>query len=75
MPSAPYATNPARISKDDIRAKAEQIRQQADSSVSSAAPTGLAVIGVAAILAVLLAYLLGRRKGRNSRTVVEVRRL
>ena len=63
------------ISKDDIRAKAEQIRQQADSSVTSAAPKGLAVIGVAALLAIVLAYLLGRRKGRDSRTVVEVRRL
>jgi ElaB/YqjD/DUF883 family membrane-anchored ribosome-binding protein len=70
MPSAP-----TRISTDDIRAKAEQIREQADSSVSSAAPKGLAVIGVAAIVALLLAYLLGRRKGRDSRTVVEVRRL
>lgn len=66
---------PTRISRDDIRAKAEEIRHHADSSVSAAAPTGLAVIGVAAVLAVLLAYLLGRRRGRNSRTVVEVRRL
>ena len=64
-----------RITKDDIRAKAEAIRGQADSSVASAAPTGLAVIGAAALLAILLAYLLGRRKGKNSRTVVEVRRL
>lgn len=63
------------ISRDDIRAKAEQIRQQADASVSSTASTGLAVVGVAAVVAILLAYLLGRRKGRSARTVVEVRRL
>lgn len=66
---------PTRISKDDIRAKAQEIRQQADSGVSSAAPTGLAVIGGVALLAIVLAYLLGRRKGKDSRTVVEVRRL
>lgn len=68
-------TSATRISRDDIRAKAEQMRQQADSAVSSTASTGLAVIGVAAVVAILLAYLLGRRKGRSARTVVEVRRL
>ena len=68
-------TTSAHITRDDIRAKAEQIRHQADSTVTSAAPVGLAAIGVAAVLAILVAYLLGRRKGRDSRTVVEVRRL
>jgi ElaB/YqjD/DUF883 family membrane-anchored ribosome-binding protein len=68
-------TETARITRDDIKAKAEQIRHQADSTVTSAAPAGLAAIGVAAALAILVAYLLGRRKGRDSRTVVEVRRL
>jgi len=64
-----------RITRDDIQAKAEEIRQQADQGARAAAPAGLAVAGALVVVVVGVAYLLGRRRGRKNKTVVEVRRV
>ncbi|MHB1444056.1 MAG: hypothetical protein ACYCTI_12615 [Acidimicrobiales bacterium] len=65
----------ARITRDDIQAKAEQIRQRADQGARAAAPGGLAAAGALVVVVVGVAYLLGRRRGRRNKTVVEVRRV
>lgn len=65
----------ARVGRSDIEAKLRQIRQEVDRTTEAAKPVGLAVVGAAAVLVVGLVYLAGRRRGRRSRTVVEVRRV
>lgn len=64
-----------KITKDDIRAKLEDIRGEVESTGEQAKPyaLGAAIVGVLAIAG--LAYVLGRRKGRKKTTVVEVRRV
>lgn len=63
------------ISKDDIQAKFEELKHSLDGTAEAAGPPAMA--GGALILAALvaLAFLLGRRRGKASRTVVEVRRV
>lgn len=63
------------ITRADIEAKLRAIRdgiepleEQARSGIAAALP-------VAAAVAVLAAYLAGRRKGRKRRAVIEIRRI
>lgn len=63
------------IGRDDIQAKFEDLKHSLDHTAESARTPMLAAgIAIAAVL-VMLAFLLGRRRGRASRTVVEVRRV
>ncbi|MCY3909936.1 MAG: hypothetical protein OXF99_00395 [bacterium] len=63
------------ISKDDIQAKFEELKNSLDGTAEAARTPALA--GGVVFLAVLvaLAFMLGRRRGRAGRTVVEVRRV
>ena len=63
------------ITRDDLQSKLEQIRSEVDRGAQAAKPVGLAVAGVAAAALLVGVYLLGRRRGRKNRTVVEVRRV
>jgi hypothetical protein len=64
-----------RITRDDIEAKFRALQGDVDET-ADAAVSYVLVPGVAAAAGVLvLAYLLGRRKGRRKSTIVEVRRL
>jgi hypothetical protein len=64
-----------RISRDDLEDKFRQLeggaREQAESARSTVITAGV----IAALLLLLLAYLLGTRKGRKRSTVVEIRRV
>lgn len=63
------------INRDDIRAKFEDLKHSLDHTAEAARTPMLASgIAIVAVMAVL-AFLLGRRRGRASRTVVEVRRV
>ena len=74
--SAQRAAAPsARIRREDIEAKLEQIRHQVDHTTEAAKPAGMAVAAGVAVAVVAIVYLLGRRRGRKGRTVVEVRRV
>lgn len=64
-----------RIGRSDIEAKLRQLREQVDRTAESTLPIATAVGAVAAVVVVAGAYLLGRRRGRKNRTVVEVRRV
>jgi xanthine/CO dehydrogenase XdhC/CoxF family maturation factor len=64
-----------RVTADDIRSKLNEIDGSVQSTAKATAPIALAV-GAAAVLAVVvLAYTLGKRRGRKRRTVVEIRRV
>jgi hypothetical protein len=63
------------VTRADIEAKLAEIRGVADDTTEvaeDAAKTGLVVAGVGVVV---IAFLLGRRRGRKKSTIVEVRRL
>ena len=63
------------IGRDDIQAKFEDLKHSLDHTAEAARTPMLAAgIAIVAVL-VVLAFLLGRRRGRASRTVVEGRRV
>jgi LPXTG-motif cell wall-anchored protein len=73
MSPAPAAEKP--VTRADIEAKLAQIKGVTDDTTEvagEAAKTGLVAAGV---LVVILAFLLGRRRGRKKSTIVEVRRV
>ncbi|CAN5158813.1 hypothetical protein BH18ACT5_BH18ACT5_08220 [soil metagenome] len=59
------------ISKADIEAKARQITKVVDDTKENAQNTAM-LAGAGVALLVGLAYVLGRRKGKSGRAVVEV---
>ena len=66
---------PNKITRDDIESKLRELQGEVDTNLESARTVGLAAgIGVA-ILLVLVAYMLGRRRGKKRLTVLEIRRI
>lgn len=59
------------ISKADVEAKAREITEVVNETKESAQNTAV-VAGAGLAILVGLAYLLGRRKGKSGRAVVEV---
>jgi LPXTG-motif cell wall-anchored protein len=59
------------VSKADVEAKAREITQVVTETKESAQNTAV-VAGAGLALLIGLAYLLGRRKGKSGRAVVEV---
>ena len=69
------ATEDHQVTKADIEAKLREIKGEADETVEKAKPIAeIAAIG-GFILLILLAYFLGRRRGKKKTTVVEIRRV
>ena len=63
------------IDRDDIQAKFEELKDSLGRTAETAR-TPILATGIAVVLVLAaLAFLLGRRRGRSSRTVVEVRRV
>jgi hypothetical protein len=66
------ATNP--ISRDDIRSKLGDLQGEAQQQVAGVKNQAVAAgIGVA-VLVLIVAFVLGRRGGRRTSAVIEVRR-
>ena len=63
------------ISKEDILAKFEDLKHSLDGTAEAARTPALAGGMLFFAVLVALAFLLGRRRGRAGRTVVEVRRV
>jgi hypothetical protein len=71
----PQVQSSRPITRDDIEAKLRQIQRGSEVGADAARGAGL-VGGLAVTVAlVVVAYLLGRRRGRRRRTVVEIRRI
>ncbi|HEX3541927.1 MAG TPA: hypothetical protein VHT75_15950 [Acidimicrobiales bacterium] len=63
------------VTKADIEAKLREIKGDVDEAADDAKPV-LEIAAIAGvILMILLAYFLGRRKGKKKTTVVEIRRV
>ena len=68
--------NPSqKISKEDIEAKFVELAANLDTAAGSAKDVGKKVGIVAAVLLLILIFVLGRKQGSQSRTVVEIRRV
>jgi hypothetical protein len=63
------------ITRDDLEAKFAQLRGATSSGTQKARVAGVAALVIGGVVLVLAAYVLGRRKGRKRRTIVEVRRV
>ena len=63
-----------RITRQDIEAKLRQVRGDVDTAGEAAKGVGGVVAVAAGVGIVFLAYLVGRKRGKRSSTVVEVRR-
>ena len=74
MSTSTAAAN-GRISRADIEAKLRQMRGEVDKTAEAAKVPLMAIAGAAGAAVVVLAYLLGKRRGRRKSTVVEIRRV
>ena len=63
------------IDRGDIRAKFEELKDSLDHTAEAARTPMLAAAIAVAVVVATLAFVLGRRRGRAGRTVVEVRRI
>ena len=63
------------IGGDEIKAKFEELKDSLDHTAESARTPMLAAGIAVLVVLVVLAFLVGRRRGRANRTVVEVRRV
>ncbi len=63
------------ITREDLQAAYAQVMGEGEATARAAAPRGLAIAGAVGILIVVLAFLAGRRRGRATSAVVEIRRL
>jgi hypothetical protein len=63
------------ITRADLEAKFDELRGAAEPGAQKARGVGIAVAVAGGILLVIAAYVIGTRKGRKRRTIVEVRRV
>jgi hypothetical protein len=64
-----------RITRDDIEAKLRELRGSVDDR-ADAAKVPAAAVGIGlALFVVVLAYWFGRRKGKKSQMILEIRRI
>jgi hypothetical protein len=72
---AATATQPKNITRSDIESKLRELQGEVDENLESARSVGLVAGLGAAVLLVLLAYILGRRRGKKRQMVLEIRRI
>lgn len=68
-------TPSGRVTRDDLESKFRELEGEARDQAESARSTVVTAGAVAALILLLLAFLLGTRKGRKRSTVVEIRRV
>ena len=74
--SLPEKVDPnKKVSRADIEAKLRELRGDVDSRVDDAKLPVVAIATTAAVVFVLAAYILGRRRGRKKSMVLEIRRI
>lgn len=66
---------PKKITRDDIEAKLRELRGEVDERVEGVRVVGTAVAVGVAVVVVVTAYWLGRRRGKKRQAVFEIRRI
>ncbi|MGH9281022.1 MAG: hypothetical protein ACRD12_23410 [Acidimicrobiales bacterium] len=69
------APGTGRITREDIERKLRDIRGDVDTAGEAAKGIGTIVGAVGAVVVIGIAYILGKKRGRKTSTIVEVRRL
>ena len=64
-----------RITRADIEGKLREMRGEVEETAEAAKAPILAIAGGIAVAIVVVAFLLGKRRGRRKSTVVEIRRV
>jgi hypothetical protein len=64
-----------KITKADLEAKFAELQVGASHTVADAKQKIMAAVAVGGIVVVVVAFLLGRRKGRKKNTIIEIRRV
>jgi len=68
-------TNGRPITRADLEEAFRRVVGEGEKTVTAAAPAALVVTVAGALVVVTLAYLAGKRRGRRTSSVVEIRRL
>lgn len=63
------------IRPDDIQAKLDEIDAELNATVDSAKTTGATIAAAAGVVLLVVVFVLGKRRGRKTSTVVTVRRI
>ncbi|MGE3621589.1 MAG: hypothetical protein AB7L84_14105 [Acidimicrobiia bacterium] len=75
MTTTTSTTTGTGVTRDDLERKFRELQGDLSETAASARST-LATVGAAvAVGVVVLAFLVGRRRGKHKRTIVEIRRL
>ena len=69
------STTDQKISPEDLENKFVELQTNLDNAAASAADMGKKIGIVVLVLLLILAFVLGRRRGSANRTVVEIRRV
>jgi hypothetical protein len=64
-----------KITRSDIENKLHEMRGEVEESAEAAKTPIMAIAGGVAVAIVIVAFLLGKRRGRRKSTVVEIRRV
>jgi hypothetical protein len=67
--------SPTRITRGDLEAKLREVSGDVGDTVEAAKPQLFGGAAAGLLLAVIVAYLLGRRRGRKRSAIVEIRRV
>jgi hypothetical protein len=65
----------AKITRDDLETKLRQVSGDVGDTVDAVKPQLFGGAAAGLLLAVIVAYLLGRRRGRKRSAIVEIRRV
>jgi hypothetical protein len=68
-------TTQERITRDDLESKFRELEGEAREQVASARSTAITAGIIGLVVLLLLAFLLGRRRGKQRSTVVEIKRV
>ena len=71
-PSGPVVDRP--IKRDDLEKSLRSIKDDIDSVKESASGLGVAAVIAVALILMLLAFVIGRRRGKQKYAFVEIRR-
>ncbi len=64
-----------KISPEDLQHKFNELQANLDNAASSAMDAGKKIGIIAAVVLIILVFMIGRRRGAANRTVVEIRRV
>jgi hypothetical protein len=71
----PVETNGRKVSRDDLQAAFAKVIGDGQETVKASLPPMMVAAGAVAVGLVAIAYVFGRRGGRNDSAIVEIRRL